>query len=29
MDLPRSVSDVVAEHVTFEVECIDLTYLNV
>jgi len=29
MNLPRSVSDVVAEHVTFEVECIDRMYLNV
>ena len=25
MNLPRSVSDVLAEHVTFEVECIDRT----
>ncbi|HEX2808661.1 MAG TPA: hypothetical protein VHN80_21065, partial [Kineosporiaceae bacterium] len=29
MNLPRSVSDVVAEHVTFQVECIDRMYLNV
>ena len=29
MTLPASVSDVVAEHVTFEVECIDRMYLNV
>jgi len=29
MTLPRSASDVVAEHVTFEVECIDRMYLNV
>ncbi len=29
MNLPRSVSDVLAEHVTFEVECIDRMYLNV
>lgn len=29
MTLPRTVSDVVAEHVTFEVECIDRMYLNV
>ncbi len=29
MTLPRSVSDVVAEHVTFEIECIDRMYLNV
>lgn len=29
MILPRTVSDVVAEHVTFEVECIDRMYLNV
>jgi hypothetical protein len=29
MTLPRSVSDVVAEHVVFEVECIDRMYLNV
>ena len=29
MTLPRSVADVVAEHVVFEVECIDRMYLNV
>ncbi len=29
MNLSRSVSDVLAEHVTFEVECIDRMYLNV
>ncbi len=29
MTLPRTVADVVAEHVTFEVECIDRMYLNV
>jgi hypothetical protein len=29
MTLPRTVSDVVAEHVTFEVECIDRMFLNV
>ena len=29
MTLPRTVSDVVAEHVRFEVECIDRMYLNV
>jgi hypothetical protein len=29
MTLPRGVSDVVAEHVVFEVECIDRMYLNV
>ena len=29
MTLPVCVSDVVAEHVTFEVECIDRMYLNV
>jgi hypothetical protein len=29
MTLPRSVSDVVAEHVVFELECIDRMYLNV
>lgn len=28
MTLPVTVSDVVAEHVTFEVECIDRMYLN-
>jgi len=27
--LPRTVSDVVTEHVTFEIECIDRMYLNV
>jgi hypothetical protein len=29
MTLPRTVTDVVAEHVVFEVECIDRMYLNV
>ena len=29
MTLPRSVAEVLAEHVTFEVECIDRMYLNV
>src|SRR5680860_1302204 len=29
MTLPRTVSDVVTDHVTFEVECIDRMYLNV
>ena len=29
MTLPRTVSDVVAEHTLFEVECIDRMYLNV
>ncbi len=29
MTLPRTVADVVAEHVSFEVECIDRMYLNV
>lgn len=29
MNLPRTVSDVVAEHTVFEVECIDRMYLNV
>ena len=29
MTLPRTVADVIAEHVTFEVECIDRMYLNV
>jgi hypothetical protein len=29
MTLPRSVADVLAEHVSFEVECIDRMYLNV
>jgi hypothetical protein len=29
MTLPRTVSEVVAEHVIFEVECIDRMYLNV
>ncbi len=28
MTLPRSVSEVIAEHVTFEVECIDRMYLT-
>jgi hypothetical protein len=29
MTLPRTVSDVVAEHTVFEVECVDRMYLNV
>jgi hypothetical protein len=29
MALPRSVADVLADHVLFEVECIDRMYLNV
>ena len=29
MSLPRSVADVLNEHVTLEVECIDRMYLNV
>lgn len=29
MTLPRTVSDVVAEHTCFEIECIDRMYLNV
>jgi len=29
MTLPRSVSEVLGEHVQFEVECIDRLYLNV
>ena len=29
MTLPRTVSEVVAEHVVFQVECIDRMYLNV
>jgi hypothetical protein len=29
MTLPRSAADVLADHVTFEVECIDRMYLNV
>jgi hypothetical protein len=29
MTLPRTVADVLAEHVVFEVECIDRMYLNV
>jgi hypothetical protein len=29
MTLPRTVADVLAEHVSFEVECIDRMYLNV
>jgi hypothetical protein len=28
MTLPRSVADVLADHVTLEVECIDRMYLN-
>ena len=28
MTLPRSVADVLAEHVTLEVECVDRMYLN-
>jgi hypothetical protein len=29
MNLPRTVSDVLAEHTLFEIECIDRMYLNV
>jgi len=29
MTIARSVAEVLAEHVTFEVECIDRMYLNV
>lgn len=29
MTLPRSVRDVAAKHVVFEVECIERMYLNV
>src|SRR6266480_6573129 len=29
MTLPRTVADVLADHVVFEVECIDRMYLNV
>jgi hypothetical protein len=29
MTLPRTVADVLTEHVVFEVECIDRLYLNV
>src|SRR5438094_9819939 len=29
MSLPRSVADVLSQHVTLEVECIDRMYLNV
>ena len=29
MTLPRTAADVLAEHVVFEVECIDRMYLNV
>jgi hypothetical protein len=29
MTLPRTAADVVAEHVVFEVECIDRMYCNV
>src|SRR6266571_6695130 len=29
MTLPRTVADVLTDHVTFEVECIDRMYLNV
>ena len=29
MTLPRTVSDVLAEHTVFEIECIDRMYLNV
>jgi hypothetical protein len=29
MTVARSVADVLAEHVSFEVECIDRMYLNV
>ena len=28
MTLPRTVADVLAEHVVFEVECIDRMYLS-
>ena len=28
MTLPRTVADVLSEHVVFEVECIDRMYLN-
>ena len=28
MTLPRSVADVLSDHVVFEVECIDRMYLN-
>ena len=28
MTVPRSVADVLADHVTLEVECIDRMYLN-
>ena len=29
MTLPRSVADVLADHVVFEIECIDRMYCNV
>ena len=29
MTLPRTAGEVLADHVTFEVECIDRMYLNV
>ncbi len=29
MNLPRSVADVLSDHVVFEVECIDRMYCNV
>jgi hypothetical protein len=29
MTLPRTVAEVLSEHVVFEVECIDRMYLNV
>jgi hypothetical protein len=29
MTLPRTVADVLSEHVSFEVECIGRMYLNV
>jgi len=29
MTLPRTVADVLSDHVAFEVECIDRMYLNV
>src|SRR3954470_10778036 len=29
MTLPRTVAEVLAEHVVFEIECIDRMYLNV
>ena len=29
MTLPRTVADVLTDHVVFEIECIDRMYLNV